>query len=140
MKVTTSLIYILALILTACQFESPTDLPTSAPPSDSPTQGDSQMTSALTMPTDTELQTLIEEAKADLAQRLEISADSITVATVINQEFSTDAFRCKSPKERIAKEESPSVISGQSILLIASARRYEYHTDGITVLFCRPLH
>jgi hypothetical protein len=122
MKVTAGLLYILALILTACQVESPTSLPTSVPPSVSPTQGNSQMTPSLTLPADTELQTLIEKAKEDLAQRLGISADDITVATVINQDFPTDVFNCRSSKERIAKEEPPLVVSGQSIILNASGQ------------------
>jgi len=78
-------------------------------------------------------------AREDLARRLGVSVDSITVGAVIGQEFSTDAFNCRTSKERIAKEESPQVVSGQSILLSASGRRYEYHASGQTVIFCRPL-
>ena len=78
-------------------------------------------------------------AKEDLAQRLGVSVASITVGAVIGQEFSTDAFNCRTLKERIAKEESPLVVSGQTILLSASGRRYEYHASGQTVIFCRPL-
>jgi hypothetical protein len=81
----------------------------------------------------------IKLAKQDLAQRLRVSVDSITVAAVIGQEFSIDAFNCQASKERIAREEPPQVISGQSILLIASGHRYEYHASGQTVIFCRPL-
>jgi len=86
------------------------------------------------------MELLIEKAKEDLAQRLGISVDSVTVAAVIGQEFSTDAFNCRTSKERIAREEPPQVVSGQSILLRASGRRYEYHASGQTVIFCRPLN
>jgi hypothetical protein len=78
-------------------------------------------------------------AQQDLAQKLGVSVDSITVLAVIGQEFSTDAFNCQTSKERIAKDESSTVISGESILLSASGRRYEYHASGQTVIFCRSL-
>jgi hypothetical protein len=82
---------------------------------------------------------LAEKARQDLAQRLGISLDSIKVLHVIGQEFTADAFYCRGTKERIAKQESPQVISGQTILLSASDRRYEYHASDETVIFCRPL-
>ncbi len=78
-------------------------------------------------------------ARRDLAQRLGISIDGVTVAAVIGQEFTSDAFYCRVTKERISKTEPPAVISGSSILLHALGRRYEYHASGQTVLFCRPL-
>lgn len=81
---------------------------------------------------------LVEKAKQDLSQRLGVSLDNIIVVAVIGQEFSTDAFYCRATKERIAKEESPQVISGHSILLSASGHRYEYHASDQTVIFCRP--
>jgi hypothetical protein len=78
-------------------------------------------------------------AREDLARRLRVSVDSITVVVVIGQEFSTDAFYCRKTKDRIAKDAPPEVISGESILLSASGRRYEYHASGQTIVFCRPL-
>jgi hypothetical protein len=90
-------------------------------------------------PLDPGSQSFVKQAKEDLARRLGVSVDSITVGAVIGQEFSVDAFNCRTSKERIARDESPAVISGQSILLSASGRRYEYHASGQTVIFCRPL-
>ena len=78
-------------------------------------------------------------AKQDLARRLGIAVESITAAAVIGQEFSSDAFYCRTTKERIAREDPPVVISGFIILLSTSGRRYEYHASGQTELFCRPL-
>jgi len=78
-------------------------------------------------------------AMQDLAQRLGVSVDGVTVAAVIGQEFSADAFYCRATKERIARDDPPAVITGFSILLHVSGRRYEYHASGQTVLFCRPL-
>jgi hypothetical protein len=116
------------------QARSITSLPTKEPE-----QVSTQMTQPTTPLFSSGSESLIEKAKQDLAQRLEVSVDSITVVAVIGQEFSTNAFYCRTTKERIAKEESPQVISGQSILLSASGRRYEYHASDQTVFFCRPL-
>jgi hypothetical protein len=78
-------------------------------------------------------------ARLDLAQRLAVSVESITVTAVIGQEFSANAFYCRATKDRIAKDESSNQISGFSILLNASGRRYEYHAGGQRVTFCRQL-
>ena len=78
-------------------------------------------------------------AKQDLAQRLGVSVDRVTATAVIGQEFSTDSFNCRTTKDRIAKDEPPASITGFTILLHVSGRRYEYHASGPTVLFCRPL-
>ena len=81
----------------------------------------------------------IELAKQDLAQRLGVSVDSITVVAVINQEFSKDAFYCQASKERIVKEESPQAMSGLSIVLNTANRQYEYHASDQTVAFCQTM-
>ena len=81
----------------------------------------------------------IELAKEDLAQKLGIPVDSIAVVVVLRQEFSTDAFYCRTTKERISRDEPPAVVSGESILLSATGRRYEYHASDQTVIFCRQL-
>ena len=81
----------------------------------------------------------IELARQDLAKRLGVSIDAVTVAAVIGQEFSTDAFYCRATKERIAKEETPQMVSGYSLLLSVLGHRYEYHASGETVIFCQPL-
>jgi hypothetical protein len=90
-------------------------------------------------PLDPDSQQFVRQAQENLARRLRVPVESITVGAVIGQEFSADAFYCRTSKERIARDESPAVISGQSILLSASGRRYEYHASGQTVIFCRPL-
>jgi hypothetical protein len=81
----------------------------------------------------------VKMAKQDLAKRLGISVDGITATGVIGQEFSINAFYCRTAKDRIAKEDAPAAISGFVILLSASGQRYEYHASGQTVIFCRPL-
>ena len=115
--------------------DAQTEPATTLPPQE--TEKDDAPLTQLTLPSS--LESLIEKAKEDLAQRLGVSVDTISVAIVIGQEFSLDAFYCKVTKERIAGVESPAVVSGLSILLSASGRRYEYHASGQTVIFCRPL-
>jgi hypothetical protein len=81
----------------------------------------------------------VESARKDLAQRLGLSVDDISVLSVIGLEFSPEAFYCRTAKGRIAKEESPQVISGETILLAAQGDRYEYHASHPLVIFCRQL-
>ncbi len=81
----------------------------------------------------------VKSASQDLAQKLGIPVNGITVSAIIGEEFSNIAFHCKATKARIAKDDPPAVISGFTILLEASGRRYEYHVSGQTVIFCRPL-
>ncbi len=90
-------------------------------------------------PDDPALLQMISQAREDLARRFGVSVESITVGAVIGQEFSTDGFYCRTSKDRIARDESPQVIAGRTFLLSVSARRYEYHASGQTVVFCRSL-
>jgi len=93
----------------------------------------------ISTPLEPALQQIVTQAREDLARRVGVPVDSITVGAIIGQEFSTEAFYCRTSKDRIARDESLQVISGYSILLSASARRFEYHASGPTVIFCRPL-
>jgi hypothetical protein len=79
----------------------------------------------------------VELARADLAQRLGVSPETISVAVVLRQEFSADGFYCRTTKARVARDESPAVVAGTVILLDAAGRRYEYHASDEIVLFCR---
>ena len=81
----------------------------------------------------------VQSARQDLARKLGMAADDITVTAVIGEEFSTNAFYCRTAKERTARDDPPAVISGFTILMKASGRRYEYHASGQTVIFCRPV-
>ncbi len=96
-------------------------------------------TSPAPLPIAPDLPDVVTRAKQALAANLGISVDSISVVAVIGQEFSTDAFNCRASKERTVKDPAPELILGQTILLIASGRRYEFHASDQTVIFCRPL-
>jgi len=81
----------------------------------------------------------VELARQDLAQRLGIPVSSVTVVAVLRQEFPAEAFSCRTAKERTSRDESPTIISGESILLSATGRQYEYHASSQTVIFCQQL-
>lgn len=81
----------------------------------------------------------IAQARQDLAQRLGVAVESVTVATVIGQDFTSEAFYCSKTTGRIARDDNPAAILGQTILLNVSGRRYEYHASDQAVVFCRPL-
>ena len=85
------------------------------------------------------LESQIEKARQNLAQRLGVAVEDVTVTAVIGQEFSTNAFYCRKTTQRIARDDSSILISGHSILLNAAGSRYEYHASQQTVVFCRPL-
>jgi hypothetical protein len=95
--------------------------------------------SRLSFPPDWDADEAVKLAKQDLAQRLGISIEEITVSAVLGQEFSAQAFQCQIAKERITRDESPQIISGQAILLIVGGHQYEYHANGLQVIFCRKL-
>jgi len=76
-------------------------------------------------------------ATADMAQRLGISSEDVSLVATIGQEFSADAFYCRATKEGFTKDEPRRVYSGVTILLEAAGRRYEYHASDQEVVFCR---
>ena len=79
-------------------------------------------------------------ARKDLAQRLGLSIEQVTVISVIGQEYTPDAFYCRTAKGRIAKDAPEQIISGETILLQAQGNRYEYHANDPLVVYCRQLH
>lgn len=81
----------------------------------------------------------VELARGDLARQLGISSEGVTLVATIGQDFSADAFYCRTTKDNIAKDEPPAVNSGVAILLEAAGRRYEYHASDQEVVFCRQL-
>jgi hypothetical protein len=127
-----------ALAATLPEVDSQMD-PTTALPSEEPEDNETRMTQPTEPFLHSGMKLLVEKAKQDLSQRLGISVESVTVSAVIGQEFSTNAFYCRATKGRISKDESPTVISGLSILLRASGRRYEYHASDQMIIFCRAL-
>jgi hypothetical protein len=139
------LILLIQVSLVNC---SPVAVPAPVDTSTSPsTRSPTPSPTMLTGPTRPEVQLPFGEeptesvrlAKQDLVKRLGVSNVDITVNAIIGEEFSTNAFYCRSTNDRIAKDDPPAVISGYSILLSVSGHRYEYHASGQTVIFCRPI-
>lgn len=76
-------------------------------------------------------------AIADLSRRLNLAPDEIKMLAVIKSEFTNQAFYCQVSKERTQKEEAPQNMIGETILLEAQAKKYEYHAQAQTIIFCR---
>lgn len=117
----------------------PKDVQPGKPPLQTITGEDAMNGTQVPVKFDEEAVESVKSARQDLARKLGVAADDVTVIAVIGEEFSTNAFYCRTAKERTARDDPPAVKSGFTILLKASGRRYEYHASGQTVIFCRPL-
>jgi hypothetical protein len=138
-RVFLSLIVVIGFILTSgCQTagidtvvpseETPSQTDESAPPS----EGDSTMTP--TPPTTgAGLESLIETAKADLAQRLSISVDDIVVLEATSVTWPDASLGC--PQEGMAYAQV--LTPGYLIRLQVQEQEFEYHASkGTTVVYC----
>ena len=139
-----SVISLLSLALGSCGGSSQTvveqspDLPLSSPirePLSTPipaqsTQGDNtQMNPSL--PTPSGMEGLIEKAKEDLAQRLSISPDQISLVQATGVVWPNSSMGCPQPgMEYLQVPED-----GTLIILQAEGNSYEYHTGGKRGLF-----
>jgi hypothetical protein len=95
----------------------------------SPTEGDAtQMTPSLPTPADPGLQSLIEKAKEDLAQRLAISVTQSNLVEVAEIEWSDSSLGCPQPGMDYLQVITP----GYLILLEVNAQTYEYHSNRDT--------
>lgn len=105
--------------------------PVSTPITDNPRTGDPpQMTST---PWDSNLQTLIEKAKEDLAQRAAISTAQIQVVDATEVEWSDSSLGCPQPGMSYLQVITP----GYRIALQANGIQYEYHSNKSTlIVFC----
>ncbi|MCD6291080.1 MAG: hypothetical protein J7M34_11300 [Anaerolineae bacterium] len=75
---------------------------------------------------------LVAQAVADLAERLHVAEDEITVRSVEAVEWSDTSLGCPQPGMMYAQVITP----GYRIVLEAGGQRYEYHTDRSRVLLC----
>ena len=91
-----------------------------------PTEGDAtQMNPSLPTPADVGLQSLIEKAKIDLAQRLSISVAQINLVEATEVEWSDSSLGCPQPGFDYLQVITP----GYLILLEVNAQTYEYHSN-----------
>ncbi len=99
---------------------------TSSPAPVSPAQGDAmQMTQSLLTPTNSALQSLIDKAIADLAQRLSIPAAQISLVDAISIVWPDSSLGCPQPGTVYTQIST----SGSLIHLEAGGKVYEYHGD-----------
>lgn len=98
-----------------------------------PPQGDSTpMTPAISTPA-SGLENLVQMATADLAQRLSISTDQISLVEAIEVEWSDSSLDCPQPGMEYLQVITP----GYRILLEANGIQYEYHSNRDTyIIFC----
>jgi hypothetical protein len=94
----------------------------------SPTEGDTQMTPSLPTPADPGLQSLIEKAKEDLAQRLAISVTQINLVEVAEVEWSDSSLGCP----QAGMDYLQVITPGHLIRLEVNAQLYEYHSNRDT--------
>ena len=100
-----------------------------------PPQGDTTpMTPAIPSPA-SGLENLVQLAKAELAQRVAVSMDQITLVEATEVEWSNSSLDCPQPDMAYLQVITP----GYRILLEASGTQYEYHSNrDAYVVFCDP--
>lgn len=75
----------------------------------------------------------VARARQDLASRLGVSAESISVVRVEEVEWPDTSLGCPEPGKMYAQVITP----GYRIILEAAEKEYEYHADkGKSVVFC----
>ena len=79
------------------------------------------------------LETLVQLAKADLAQRLSISTDQVSLVEATEVEWSDSSLDCPQPGMSYLQVITP----GYRILLEANGTQYEYHSNRATyIVYC----
>ena len=98
-----------------------------------PPQGESTpMTPSIPSPA-AGLETLVQLAKADLAQRLSISTDQVSLVETTEAEWSDSSLDCPQPGISYLQVITP----GYRILLEVNGTQYEYHSNRATyVVYC----
>jgi hypothetical protein len=86
----------------------------------------SSLTPAPSVTPDPAFQTLTQQAKRDLAKRLNIDADQVDFLKVVPAKWPYDSLGCPLPEAGRADTNTP----GYQILLSANDQVYMYHTDG----------
>jgi hypothetical protein len=122
-------------MLTACTPRLiPMPDPTQIELTSAPTPGDTpNMTPTPAFPTAPNLQSLIEKAKDDLAQRLSISTTQINVVDAKEVTWSNSSLGCPQPGMLYAEALTPGFL----VLLSANSREYEYHAGkNLNVFYC----
>ena len=129
MRTASILFTLLTYLLNGCQ-ASPT-LPDAPPDSISsplptlPATGDVEMTPSILPPEEPGLQDLITNVKADLAGRLSLPAEEITLLEYTEVEWSDSSMDCPERGMSYLQVITP----GYRIILQANGNSYEYHSN-----------
>jgi len=92
-----------------------------------------QMTPTLPTSTETNMQSLVEKARADLAQRLGISKDEINVVEANSVVWPDGSLGCPEQGMQYAQVLTP----GYLIRLRYQEQQFEYHASrGTTIVYC----
>ena len=129
MRTASILFTLLTYLLTGCQ-ASPalTDAPPdsiSSPLPTLPATGDVEMTPSMRSPEEPGLQDLITNVKADLAGRLSVPVEEITLIEFSEVEWSDSSMDCPEPGMSYLQVITP----GYRIILQANDNSYEYHSN-----------
>jgi hypothetical protein len=79
----------------------------------------------------------IVSAQEDLARRLGIAVEEVTVLSVVGDEFPASNLGCPCPK--CPEVPIPAIVTGQRITLAAQGKNYEYRARRSMVVFCGEL-
>ncbi len=122
--------------VTVSVLPTPTAAVTDLPPSSADTASTVFPPADTQPPAVTGQEKLILKAKEDLATRLGVDFDSISLVAVYADEFPIDNLGCPSPKDSGVSR--PAFVMGQEIVLEVGEKRYAYHTHAGQVVFCGP--
>jgi len=75
---------------------------------------------------DPTFQSLTEQARQDLANRLKLEFDQVDYLKIVPARWPYDKLGCPLPEGKNIDENNP----GYQILLAANGQTYTYHTDG----------
>lgn len=141
-------LFLFVVLLTGCGGATETAMPTASPSalptpisplSPLPTLGPP---SALPSPTISPLaqpgKTLpppSERARAELATRLEIDPDSITVVSVTPQEMPIQFLGCP-PEGATPRADMPGMVMGEEVVLRHDGTEYVYHAHQVQLFYC----
>jgi hypothetical protein len=91
------------------------------------------ITPTLPAPADPVMHSLIDEAKADLAQRLSLSVEQIILLEAVRVVWPDSSLGCPEEGTAYAQVLTP----GYLIRLEANGQEYEYHASRSTVFYCQ---
>ncbi|HEC34121.1 MAG TPA: hypothetical protein ENI37_05325 [Chloroflexi bacterium] len=78
----------------------------------------------------------VARAVADLAARLDVDPDAVTVVRISADDFPAQNLGCPSPGGKGPEPVQPAFVTGQEIVLRVGEQQYVYRAHGGSVVFC----